>query len=115
MVQVSFPNTDAVFKTTVHPHTVRSVQCRFEDHEDALQHLPWPAQSQDLNIIEPLWPVADRTVISRVPTPTPLKQPEDVLDGQWYSIPLQTVQNLYKSTARRTQAVSQANGGTTPY
>jgi hypothetical protein len=84
----------------------KEVLCRFEDHEDALQHLPWPAQSPDLNIIKPLWPVLDSTVISTVPPPSPLKQPEDVLHGQWHSIPLQTVQNLYQSTAR-TQAISQ--------
>jgi hypothetical protein len=26
----------------------------FEEHKGELQHLPWPEQSPDLNIIEPL-------------------------------------------------------------
>jgi hypothetical protein len=28
-----------------------TVQSWFEEHEGELQHLPWPAQSPDLNII----------------------------------------------------------------
>jgi hypothetical protein len=42
-VQILFPNNDA------------NVQSWFEEHEDALQHLPWPARSPDLNIIQSLW------------------------------------------------------------
>jgi hypothetical protein len=30
------------------------VQSWLEKHESELQHLPWPAQSPDLNITEPL-------------------------------------------------------------
>jgi len=52
MVQVLFPNNDAVFQDDDTPlHTARSVQSLFEEHEDALQHL---AQLPNLNIIEPL-------------------------------------------------------------
>ena len=47
---------------------------------------------------------------SRFP-PLCLKQPED----EWYSIPLETIQNLHESIPRRIQAVLQANGGPTPY
>jgi hypothetical protein len=83
-----------------------------EQHEDTLQHHPWPAQSSDLNIIETLGSVLESTVASGVPPPSALKQLEDVLDGEWHNIALETVQNLYECIAR-TQVVLQGNGGTT--
>jgi len=49
------PNDDTVFMM-LFKHTARSVQSRYEQHEDALQHL-WPAQPPDLNISEQLWSV----------------------------------------------------------
>jgi hypothetical protein len=39
----------------------------FEEHEGELQHLPWPAQSPDVNIIEPPWSVFE-TRVSNIPT-----------------------------------------------
>jgi len=48
-----FPNNDAVFQDSDLPiHTARSVQSCFEEHEDALQHHLWLAQSPNLNIIK---------------------------------------------------------------
>jgi hypothetical protein len=38
---------------------------------------------------------------NRFPPATSLKQLEDVLQEEWHKIPLQTVQNLYKSIPRR--------------
>jgi len=58
-------------------HAARSVQSWSEDHEDALQHLLWPAHSSDLSVIEPLWSVLQSRVRSRFLPPSPLKQPED--------------------------------------
>jgi len=46
-------------------HTARSVQSWFEEHEDTLQHHPWPAQSPGLEVIEPLWSVLESRVSSR--------------------------------------------------
>jgi hypothetical protein len=55
MIQMLFPNNDAVFQDDNAPnHTAGTVQSWFEEHEGELQHLPWPAFSSDLNIIEPL-------------------------------------------------------------
>jgi len=69
VVQMLFPYIDAVFQDdSWHIHTARSVQSWLEQHEDALQHLPWPAQSSDLNTIEPLWSVLESRVRSRLPT-----------------------------------------------
>ena len=98
LVLVLFPNNDAIFQDNDSPiHTARSVQSWFEEHKDALQHL--------------LWPVLESRVISRFP-PLSLKQLEE---QQQYSIPLDTIQNLHKSVARRIQDVLQANGGPPPY
>jgi hypothetical protein len=58
MIQTLFPNSDAVFRdndTTI--HMAGTLRSWFEAHEVELQHLPWPAQLPDLNIIEPLWSV----------------------------------------------------------
>ena len=92
----------------------RNVQFWFQEHGDALQHLPWPAQSPDLNIIEPLWSVLDSRVRSRFPPQSSLKQLEDVLQEEWYSIPLGTIQNLRETIPIMIQTALQANGGPTP-
>jgi len=111
MVQLLLTNNDAIFQDDSLPiHTARSVQSWFEEHEDVLQHLLWLAQLPTLNFLEPLWSVLESKVRSRFP-PLSLKQ----LEEEWYSIPLETIQNLHKSIPRRIQAVLQANGGPTPY
>jgi hypothetical protein len=98
MIQTLFPNNDAVFQDDDAPiHTARTVQSWFEEHEVELQHLPWPARLPDLNIIEPLWSLLETRVMNRLPLPTSLKQLEDVLQEEWYKIPLKTVENLYES------------------
>jgi hypothetical protein len=109
-----FTDNDAVFQDGSSPIlTARSVQSRFDEHEDAVQHLSWPAQSPDLNVIKSPWSVLESRVRSRFPSSS-LKQ-LDVLHEGWHNITLATVQNLFESIARRTQAVLQADGGPTPY
>ena len=84
MVQVLFPNNDAIFQDDDLPmHTARSVQSWFEEHEDVFQHLLLLAQSPSLNIIEPLWSLLESRERSRFPPPF-LKQ----LEEEWYNIPL---------------------------
>jgi hypothetical protein len=68
----------------------------------------------NLNIIEPLWSVLENRVRKRFPPPTSLKQLEEVLQEEWYKIPLETVKNLYESIPRRTATVLKAKGGPTP-
>jgi hypothetical protein len=55
MVQALFSNSDAVFHDDNAPiHTAGTVQLWVEEHEDELQHLPWPVQSPVLNKTAPL-------------------------------------------------------------
>jgi transposase len=116
IIQTLFQNNNVVFHDDNAPiHTDGTVQSWFEEHEGELQHLPWPSQSPHLNIIKPLWSVLETRVRKRFPTPTALKQLEDVLLEKWYNIPLETVQNLYKSILRRTAALLKVKGGPTPY
>jgi hypothetical protein len=52
VIQMLFSNNNAVFQDDNAPlHTAGTVHSCFEEHEDELQHLPWPTQSPDLNII----------------------------------------------------------------
>jgi hypothetical protein len=83
-----FTNNYAIFQDDSLPiHAARSVKSWFEEHEDALKHLPWPAQSPDLNIIESLLPVLESRVRSRFPPPLSLEQLEVILREEWYSFP----------------------------
>jgi transposase InsO family protein len=116
MIQTLFLNNDAVFQDDNAPiYTAGTVQSWFEEHKDELQHLPWPVQSPDLNIIEPLWSVLETRLRNRFPSPMSVKQLEDVLQEEWYNIPLETVQNLYESIPRRTAAVLHAKEGPIPH
>jgi transposase len=110
MIQTLFTNNDAIFQDDNAPtHTAEA-----EEHEGGLQHLPWPAQSPDLNIIEPLWSVLQTRVKKSFPPSISLKQLENVLQEEWYKIPLETVQNVYKLIPRRTIAILRAKGGPAP-
>jgi hypothetical protein len=70
-------------------HTAGTVQLWFEKHEG--EHLPWLAQSPDLYNIEPLLSIFETRVRNRLPRPSSLEQLEDVLQEEWYKIPLETV------------------------
>jgi hypothetical protein len=81
-----FPNNDVICEDDhlcmhihTHTHSAGSVQSWFDEHEDAFQHLLWPAQLPDLTIIKLLWSVLESTVRSIFPPTSSLKQLEDVL------------------------------------
>jgi hypothetical protein len=95
-------------------HTTGPVQSWSEENEGEPQHLPWPAQSPNLNITDPLSPILETRVKNRFTHPTSLKQLGETLQEEWYKIPLETVQNLYKSISM-TATVLKAKGHPTLY
>jgi hypothetical protein len=116
MIQMLFLNSDAVFQDDNAPtHTAGTVQSCFEEHEGELQHLLCLVQSLHLKIIEPFWSVLETKVRNRFPPPISLKQLKDVLQEEWYTILMETVQNLYESIPRRTVAVLKAKDCPTSY
>ena len=64
----------------------------------------------DLIFFEWLWSDLESSVRSRFSLSS-LKQVEIVLHEEWYSIALETIQNLHESIPRRLQAVIQTRGG----
>ena len=68
MMKILFPAGDGIFQDDNAPiHEVRVVQSWFDEHEDEVKDLLWPAQSPDLNIIEPLWSILELSIRNRYP------------------------------------------------
>jgi hypothetical protein len=114
MIQMLFPNKYAVFQDNdALIHTAGTFQSWFEEHEG--QHLPWPPQSPDLSIAEPLWSLLESRLRNRFQPPTSLKQPEYVLQEEWYKFLLDCSKLVYESIPRMIAAIVKATGGPTPY
>ncbi|GBN06647.1 hypothetical protein AVEN_137054-1, partial [Araneus ventricosus] len=55
MEQTLFPSGDAGFQYDKCPfHTDRPIKSGFKENEDEVTNLPWPSQSPNFDIIEPL-------------------------------------------------------------
>lgn len=116
MMKTIFPDGRGIFQDDNAPiHTAQIIKAWYEEHDTDFHHLDWPAQSPDLNIIEPLWSTLEARVRSVFPPPSSLKALEKVLIDEWYKIPIETIRKLYDSIPRRILAVLNANGGPTPY
>lgn len=73
----------------------------------------WPAQSPDLNIIEPLWADLKARVASC--RPTNIETLWKISEEQWEMIPVSKIKNLYESMPRRIEEVIKNKGMNTRY
>lgn len=116
MMHAIFPDGDGIFQDDNAPiHTAKVIKTWYENHGDDFEHLVWPAQSPDLNIIEPVWSTLEARIRSVFPPPSSLRELERILIEEWHKIPMAVIQSLYESIPRRIQAVIAADGGPTPY
>ena len=75
MVQSLFPDGEGIFQDDNAPiHIAHVVKNWYKEHESELEHIEWPPQSQDLNIIEHMWCVLERQVRNCYPPLSCLKE-----------------------------------------
>jgi transposase len=94
-------------------HTSKLATAWLKNHN--FHVLPWPPNSPDMSIIEPLWDILDKRIRRRKRLPTNEEELWKALQEEWYSIDRQTIQSLYSSMPRRVQALSAAKGHHTKY
>ena len=94
-------------------HTARSVCDFLQDRNVSV--LPWPAKSPELNPIEHVWNLFDRSVRARAIHPRNVSKLAGALVEEWGNISQQELANLVQSMRRRCIAVLNAAGGHTRY
>ncbi|GFV17228.1 DDE_3 domain-containing protein [Trichonephila clavipes] len=68
MMQILFLAGDGIFQDDNAPtHVMELVESWFDEHEKEVKYLPLPAQSPDLNMIEPLWSILELSIRNRYP------------------------------------------------
>lgn len=92
-------------------HTANIIQRWWEDQQ--LTRMEWPSQSPDLNPIETLWSLLDKTARDRNPN-TDLEL-FNALSEAWNALDPELLASLVDSMPRRCQAVIDSNGYATEY
>jgi len=95
------------------PHRARAVVQHLQ--HNAIETLPWPARSPDMNPIEHLWDILGRRVRARDPPVQNLQELTHALHDEWQQIPQQKIRRLVSSMRRRVENVIHVRGGYTRY
>jgi len=111
-----FPEGDGVFQDdSARIHRAPIVNNWFQEHDDSVEHLNWPPQSPDLNPIENMWAVIDKSLRSNSNLPSSLVDLAEKLMLLWPKIRVQKLHDLVQSMPKRMQAVIRAKSGPTKY
>jgi len=77
--------------------------------------LQWPSCSPDMNPIEHVWNHVDMRIRARSQQPRNMAELRIAIEEEWYSTPVEYIQNLYDSMQRRVDALYKAKGSFTKY
>ena len=95
------------------PHRARVVQDYLQ--QEAIQRLPWPAMSPDMNPIEHVWDYLGRKVNARIPKCQTIQELRTALVQEWQQYPQHKLRRLVHGMRRRVRELYRVRGGYTRY
>ena len=88
------------------PHRARIVQ-HFFLQQEAVQTIPWPAMSPDMNPIEHVWDFIGRKINQRNPKCQNIDELRTAILQEWQQSPQERLRRLVPSMTRRVTVTSQ--------
>ena len=95
------------------PHRARIVQHFLQ--QEAVQTIPWPAMSPDMNPIEYVWDFIDRKINQRNPKCQNIDELRTGILQEWQQFPQERLRRLVRSMTRRVTELHNKHGGYTRY
>ena len=95
------------------PHRARIVQHFLQ--QEAVQTIPWPAMSPDMNPIEHVWDFIGRRINQRNPKCQNIDELRTAILQEWQQFPQERLRRLVRSMTRRVTELHNKRGGYTRY
>jgi hypothetical protein len=95
------------------PHRARIVQYFLQ--QEAVQTIPWPAMSPDMNPIEHVWDFIGRKINQRNPKCQNIDELRTAILQEWQQFPQERLRRLVRSMTRRVTELHNKRGGYTRY
>ena len=96
------------------PHRARIVQ-PFCLQQEAVQTIPWPAMSPDMNPIEHVWDFIGRKINQHNPKYQNIDELRTAILQEWQQFPQEWLRRLVRSMTRRVTELHNKRGGHTRY
>jgi hypothetical protein len=83
--------------------------------QEAVQTIPWPAMSPDMNPIEHVWDFIGRKINQRNPKCQNIDELRTAILQEWQQFPQERLRRLVRSMTRRVTELHNKRGGYTRY